>query len=261
MVLLLSIPLILWGYSLSEISSYVRFYYIWATGSAVIATSIIFYNLIGIIRYFRYVAIVMREFTDPIEGDNIQDFVLWWQFRRHYIENDVRITGRVINVILSASVFISAIILMVVLHYLWFKLVDNNWAVDIVKIVVFLFILFAMILYLAQNGSIYYEEQTKHKKMLIREKLRIKAKLYNDNDENDENENVGLIGKGRKNDDGDMRTMENEQVFNVIDGMIVDIENTVVAIKMGGIKITPKVMVVIRGYIVSGVFAIIASAL
>jgi len=200
------------------------------------------------IKYFAYPTLIMRKLTKPIEGDNIQDFVLWWQFRRHFIENDVRITRRVINVILTAAFLVSILLLFLVMQWVIASDGIDNLPSYAWKLMSILVCIFGLILYLAQNATLYYEEQLKHKWMLTREKLRIESKNYHDE-----------LGDNNKNDDGDMRTREDEQVLRVIDAMISDIETTVIAIEMGGVKITPGIMLLIRGYIASGCVAVAAA--
>ena len=215
--------------------------------------SILFYFLSSVVKYFSYPTLVMKKLTNPIEGDNVQDFVLWWQFRRHYIENDVRISWRVINVILSAAILVSIALLFVSLNFILESDGIDSLASYVWKMTLLMGIIWALILYLAQNATLYYEEQLKHKWMLIREKLRIESKIYDGNYAAMDDDGINL------NDDGDTKTREDEQLIRVIDAMIVDIETTVIPIEMAGIKITPGIMILIRGYIASGVVALAAA--
>ena len=212
------------------------FYYIWTSGSGAIALSLMLYIFISGIRYFSYPNLAMKKFGDPIQGDNMQDFVLWWQLRRHYIENDVRITVKVFNIILTAALLTSFIglWLMIRLHGIGW----SEYSVDGIKTALMLFLVLGLILYLAQNATSFYTEQLKHRWMLIREKLRIKTRKYDD----------------------EMERKEKDELINVIDFMINDIETTVVAIKMAGVELTPNIMLVIKGYIVSSFVALFASA-
>ena len=222
---------------------FAHIYFFWGCFGSAFAFSLLFYFFASAVRYFRYPQLIMKKLTLPIEGNCVQDFVLWWQFRRYYIQNDVRLTRGILNSLLSGTILISAVLLLLCLN--WFLKTDIEDQLNYVwKVVSIQFVIMALILYLAQNATLHYEEQLKHKWMLTREKLRIEAKMYDEND---------------YNDDGDMRTRNDEQLLRVIDAMIADIETTVIAIEMGGVKITPGIMLLIRGYIASGVVAMAAT--
>ena len=214
-----------------------RLYFIWSACTAAVATSVMFYIFMSAFRYFSYPKLVMKKFTNQIEGNNIQDFVVWWQLRRHYLENDVRITGTISNVILTALFFASLVLIFFVIYIrgFWWTYYDFN----AMKTISFLFILFGSILYLAENANSFSKEQLKHQQMLIREKLRIKTITY---------------------DEDDVRINDKEELIGVIDFMIKDIETTVVAIKMVGVEITPNIMLLIKGYVFSAFIAAVAAS-
>eukprot|EP01084_Bolivina_argentea_P110299 196986_1 len=216
--------------------------YIWVMLSAAIQFSRLLLFFSTFVRYFQYPVIIMKELRKSIEGDTIEDFITWWQLRKYYIENEVRLIGKFLNACLIATIFASVVLLFIALQF--------SWGIDVsdipsyvYKFVLMVLLLFANILGTAQSASTYYEEQLKHKFMLIREKLRIVTKRY-DND---------------KNDDGDMKTKNDEQILTIIDAMIEDVKNNVFAIEIAGIRITPNIMLLIRGYVASGIIALAAA--
>ena len=79
------------------------FYFSWASCIAAFALGLLLYTIISAIKYFRHPNIVMTTFSKQIQGDTGEDFIIWWQFRRYYIENDVRLTENVLNVFLRGN--------------------------------------------------------------------------------------------------------------------------------------------------------------
>eukprot|EP01084_Bolivina_argentea_P023414 43669_1 len=201
------------------------------------AQVLIFYVLVSTIRYCEYPTIIMKQFSIPIEGDTLQDFILWWELRKYYIQNEVRISNKLQTIATSTGFIVSIITTMLSMNYLYFDSNTYDIKDDYVLKVVFATIgLWLFIFCLVYNASSYYSEQLKHKNMLLMEILRIESfdknskQPYNDHDE--------------------------QQKIRVIQAMIADVTNNVSAIKMAGIEVTPGVMLLIRGYITSSVIAI-----
>ena len=208
-------------------------YFVWASGIAAFSLGLIFYTIVSAIRYFRYPTIVMRVFGKQITGDTGKDFIIWWQLTRYYIENEVRLTENVLNIFLTGALIGSLIMIVLSLQ----SILSLNTITDIpswtIKFIFVTLVILLSLLYLGQNATYFYNKQLKHENMLTREILRIKGKKYVDGDE------------------------KVQEVLNVIDAIVDDVEKTVIAIKMGEIKITPRIMILIRGYVGSAVVAII----
>ena len=220
---------------------YVIIVFSWAATIGSFSLSVMFAVLSSFVKYFKYPSLIMKALGEPIEGDTIKDYVLWWQLRKYYIENEVRITGKIINLVLT-SAFGGSIIVLTVLIIAFRRYTIENFPSDVYKLVIIMLLVYSFILILAQNASSYYDEQSKHQNMLVREKLRIETRNY------DKYKQI----KNENNND-------NEKLIKIIDLMISDINHNITGIKMIGIQITPNMMLLIRGYIISGIIALVAS--
>ena len=138
------------------------------------------------------------------------------------------------NVFLIGALFASFIMICLSLQAILTLDSINDIDSGSIKLLTATFIISLCLLYLGQNASSYYNKQLDHKYMLAREKLRIKSE-----------------------NDGDITTKEVVCVLNIIDAIIEDVEGKVTAIKVAGIRITPRIMMVIRGYVGTAVITII----
>lgn len=135
---------------------------------------VFFLNLVQrLMRQYRYLWIVLRQFSKPLHAEHIDDILAWWQLRRYYRGYDLAAFSAVFNMIVAwlLLVVILTVMYMAVLLVLW---PDLTWNADEHILGFFISYMVYAVLQMCHIAVQAYKESGRNASMLDREIIHCK---------------------------------------------------------------------------------------